>query len=329
MNRRAFIAGASLGVLAAPGSSVAQRVARTSRIGYLSLNHPWVARELLEVFRLALRDYGWNEGRNMVFEYRWAYGDPDRLPELASDLVRAAVDVIVTPTELTILAAMKATTTIPIVMVAAGDPVGSGLIVSLAQPGGNVTGLSSFAPELGGKRLELLREAIPRLSRVAILWNGDNPAKARELSQTQTAARSLSVVLQSLPVRGVAPDFPKAFAAMKAERAEAAIVLGDAMTFRLRSEIAAMASANRVPTMWESRTFMDVGGLISYGPDLRDRFRRAARYVDRILRGSKPLDLPVEQPTTFELVINLKTATALRLTIPQTLLLQADQVVDP
>ena len=244
------------------------------------------------------------------------------------ELVRARVDVIVTPVNTTILAVKQATATIPIVMVASGDPVGSGLVASLARPGGNVTGLSSFAADLGGKRLELLREAVPRLSRVAVLWNADNPAKVRELAETQVAARSLRVTLQSLPLRGPAPDFQGVFATMSLERAQAAVVLGDAFTFRHRAEIAERAAANRVPTMWEANILMDAGGLMSYGPDLLDQFRRAAGYVDKIFKGSKPADLPVEQPNTFELIINLKTAKALGLTISPSLLSRADKVIE-
>lgn len=328
MDRRSLIVGVTLGVLAKSRPGRAQQADRPRRIGYLGLNSLPEVQHLLETFRLGLRHHGWNEGANVVIEYRFAHGKPDRLLELAGELVRARVDVIVTPVDTTILAAKQATATIPIVMVASGDPVGSGLVASLARPGGNVTGLSSFATDLGGKRLELLREAVPRLSRVAVLWNADNPAKARELAETQVAARSLRVTLQSLPLRGPAPDFQGVFATMSLERAQAAVVLGDAFTFRHRAEIAERAAANRVPTMWEANILMDAGGLMSYGPDLLDQFRRAAGYVDKIFKGSKPADLPVEQPNTFELIINLKTAKALGLTISPSLLSRADKVIE-
>ena len=213
-------------------------------------------------------------------------------------------------------------------MVAAGDPVASGLVASLARPGGNVTGLSVSAPDLAAKRLQLLREAVPRLSRLAVLWNADNSAKAREFEETQAAARSLRMTVWPVPLRGADPTFPSAFQIMRDERVQTLIVLGDAWTFGHRGNIASLAAANRLPTMWEVGIFMDAGGLLSYGPDIIDQYRRAAPYVDKILRGTRPAELPVQQPTKFELIINLKTARALGLTLPPSLLSRADKVME-
>jgi putative ABC transport system substrate-binding protein len=327
MDRRAFLAGTGAVLLAAPLAAEAQQANDTRRIGYLGLNSLPEVQPLLEAFRLSLRQRGWTEGRDVVIEYRFAKGDTERVPELARDLVRAKVDVIVAPTETLIIAARQATATIPIVMVVAGDPVASGLVASLARPGGNVTGLTISAPDLAGKRLQLLREAVPRLSRVAVLWNADNPAKALELKETRATARLIGTTIQSIPLRGRDPAWPGAFLAMRGERVQAAIVLGDAFTFGHRGEIAALAEANRLPTMWEVNIFMDAGGLMSYGPVVVDHYRRAAAYVDRILKGVRPADLPVEQPTKFELVINLKTAKTLGLAIPQSVLQRADEVI--
>ena len=325
MDRRAFLA--ALAVLAAPLGAAAQPAGKVWRVGYFGLNSEPDIRGPLEQFRAGLRQRGWKEGENLVIEYRWAEGKIERIPTLAEDIVRAGVDVIVTPTEPTILPVSQVTATIPIVMVAAADPVGSRLIRSLAHPGGNVTGLVTHSSELGPKRLELLRQAVPRLSRVAVLWNGDNPAKLQEVVETADAARQMGITVERIPVRGAAPDLQGAFSIIQRKKVQATIVLGDAYVFGHRQAIATRATSGRVPTMWELRAFVDTGGLMSYGPDLNDLFRRSATYVDRILRGTKPADLPVEQPTKFELVINLKTAKALGLTIPPSLLQRADQVI--
>jgi ABC-type uncharacterized transport system substrate-binding protein len=306
----------------------AQPPGKMWKIGYLGGSAPDAAAPLVEAFRLGLREHGWNEGQSVQIEYRWAHGKNDVMLELARDLVRAQVDVIVASYEPLIVAAKQATATIPIVMVAPSDPVGNGLVATLAHPGGNVTGLSLLTPDLAGKRFELLREIAPRASRVAILWNSDNAAKAQELSATQVAARGIGLKLQSLPVRPAESDFRAAFAAMRGEQAQAVIVLGDAFTFLKRREIAALAATSRLPSMWESGTFLDAGGLIAYGPDLRDNFRRAAGYVEKILKGAKPAHLPVEQPIKFELAINMKTAKALGLAAPRSLLLRADQIIE-
>ena len=316
-------------LLAVPLGAEGQQAGKVWRVGYFGLNSAPEIQGLLEQFRAGLRERGWKEGENLVIEYRWAEGKIGRVPTLAEDIVRAGVDVIVTPTEPTILPVSQVTATIPIVMVGAADPVGSRLIRSLAHPGGNVTGLVTYSPELGPKRLELLRQAVPRLSRVAILWNGDNPAKSREVVETAGAARQLGITVERIPVREDAPDLHGAFSIMQRRKIQATIVLGDAYIFGHRQAIATLAVSGRVPTMWELRAFLDtIGALMSYGPDLNELFRRSATYVDRILRGTKPADLPGEQPTKFELVINLKTAKALGLTIPPALLLRADQTIE-
>ena len=327
MDRRTFLAGTGTVLLATPLAAEAQQAQKVWHIGYLGQTSQPEVQYLLDALRLGLRQRGLIENRDFVVEYRFAQGKSERLVELAGELVQARVDVIVTTTDTLGLATKQATTTIPIVMVLTGDPVESGLAASLAKPGGNVTGLSITAPDLAGKRLQLLREAVPRLGRVAVLWNADNPVKAREVEETQVAARSLRVGVQSVPLRGSDPALPPAFAVMRSERVQAAIVLGDAYMFGHRGAIAAHAMANRLPTMWEIKALIDKGGLMSYGPDIVDHFRRAATYVDRILKGAKPGDLPIEQPTKFELVINLKTAQALGLTIPPTLLFRADEVI--
>ena len=329
MRRRTFLATVSGGLLAAPLAAESQQAGKVWRVGYFGLNSARDIQGLLEQFRAGLRERGWKEGENLVIEYRWAEGKIGRVPTLAEDIVRAGVDVIVTPTEPTILPVSRVTATIPIVMVAAADPVGGRLIRSLARPGGNITGLVTYSPELGPKRLELLREAVPRLSRVAILWNGDNPAKLREVVDTADAARQLGITVERIPVRGDPPDLHGAFSIMQRRQIQATIVLGDAYIFGHRQAIATLAASGRVPTMWELRALLDTtGALMSYGADLNELFRRSATYVDRILRGTKPADLPVEQPTKFELVINLKTAKALGLTIPPSLLARADQVIE-
>jgi putative ABC transport system substrate-binding protein len=283
-----------------------------------------------EVFRQGLRDLGYVEGRNVVIEYRDAEGKPERLPALAAELVGLKVDVIVAGGQPHALAAMQATRTLPIVFIGAADPVTSGLVTSLARPGGNVTGLSFLAPELVGKRLELLKQAVPGVTRVAVLWEpggqGERTAKDM-LKQAEAAARALGVRPQFVEARGPA-DFDRAFSDMTRARAGALTVLGSVMFVNERRRLVDLAAKNRLPAVYLSREFVDAGGLMSYGPNVADLFRRAATYVDKILKGAKPGDLPVEQPTKFELVINMKTAKALGLTIPQSLLGRADHVVE-
>jgi putative ABC transport system substrate-binding protein len=251
----------------------------------------------------------------------------ERLPDLAAELVRLKVDVIVVPAPQNALAAKQATRTIPIVTASAGDPVADGLVASLARPGGNITGLSGLAgPEIGGKRVELLKEAVPKVSRMAFLSNPANPPSAAFLGETKTAARSFKVQLQMLEAREPG-EFERTFAAMTRERVDALLVLNDGMFLIHRTQIAVLAAKHRLPTMSGGREYVDAGGLMSYAASGRDNFRRAATYVDKILKGAKPGDLPIERPTKFELIINLKTAKALGLTIPPSLLGRADELI--
>ena len=325
--RRRFVSGLMTGVWLTPLAVGAQPAGKVPRIGWLAFGSPLGALQNLDVFRRGLRELGWIEGQNLVIEYRLAEGKAERYPDLAAELVRLRVDVIVTSSgEPAILAAKRATTTIPIVMAISADPVGTGLVASLARPGGNVTGLSILAPEVAGKRLQLLKEAVPRASRVAVLWNAAYPGKALELSETQSAARALGVTLQSVEVRGP-NDFPNAFSAITRARPDALITFSDPLTNAERSRIVDFATRSRLPMISETRQFADAGGLMTYGASTADLVRRSATYVDKILKGAKPADLPVEQPAKFELVINLKTAKALGLTVPPTILFQADEVI--
>jgi putative ABC transport system substrate-binding protein len=329
MDRRAFIAVLSGGLLAAPLAAEAQQAAKVPRIGYLALN-PAANPHLHEAFRQGLRDLGYVEGRNVVIENRDAEGKPERLPALAAELVLLKVDVIVANPTVAALAAKQATSTLPIVFTVAADPVTSGLVTSLARPGGNVTGLSNLAPELVGKGLELIKQAVPGVSRVAVLWQpGFLPERTAKdmLKEAEVAARALGVRLQFVEARGPG-DFDRAFADMTRARAGALTVLGGSMFFSERRRLVALAAKNRLLAVYPWREGVDAGGLMAYGPDLADLFRRTAPYVDKILKGAKPGDLPVEQPTKFELVINLKTAKALGLTIPPSLLQRADQVIE-
>jgi putative tryptophan/tyrosine transport system substrate-binding protein len=326
MNRRAFLATVAGGLLAAPLAAQAQQAEKVYRVGILSAGHQSL-RETDAVFPQALRELGWIEGKNVVFETRYADDRLDRLPELAAELIRLKVDLIVTYGTLAPLAAKRATATIPIVMSSAGDPLGSGLVASLARPGGNVTGLSMMVPEMGGKRLQMLKQVLPGVSRVAILWNAANPYPALVFRQTEGAARGLGIQLQSLEVRSPG-DFHRALEAAARQRAGALLTVEDPLIVGQRTQILDFTAKNRLPAMHGLREFVEVGGLMSYGVSLADLRRRSAGYVDRILKGAKPGDLPIEQPTKFELVINLKTAKALGLTIPPSLLQRADQVIE-
>jgi ABC-type uncharacterized transport system substrate-binding protein len=279
------------------------------------------------ILRDSLRELGLIEGKNLIFEGRYAENDLERLPALASELVSLKVDVIVGVGTLAPLAAKRATSTIPIVMAAAGDPVGNGLVASLAGPGGNVTGTSLMAPDLAGKRLELLTELLPGISRVAVLWNAANPYSALVCKKTVGAARILGIELQSLEVRAPA-DFDGALEAATGQHAAALITVEDPLTNGHRGKIAEFAAGKRLPTMAGLRIFADAGGLMSYGSNPGDIFRRSADYVGKILKGAKPSDLPVEQPTKFELVINLKTASALGLTVPPSIPARVDEVLE-
>jgi putative ABC transport system substrate-binding protein len=281
---------------------------------------------LWEAFRHGLRDLGYVEGQNIALEYRFAAEQNERLPELAAELVHLQVDMIVTNSGAAAQAARDATEAIPIVMAAGGDPVRLGVIASLAQPGGNLTGLSIMTQELDGKRLELLKEALPHVSRVAVLWNAGNPARPDAFREIEATARVLGLQLHSLAVWH--PDeLDSAFAAMTREGAEALITLGDAVLWNQRARVVALAAQHRLPAVFDAREFVDAGGLMAYGPHVPDSYRRAATYVDKILKGAKPADLPIEQPTKFELVLNLKTAKTLRITFPPTLLIQATEVI--
>jgi putative ABC transport system substrate-binding protein len=327
VQRRQFLIAAGA-LLATPLVAEAQQAVKVARIGYLTGN--LAARpHLLEAFRQGLRDLGYVETRNVVIEYRDAEGKLERLPALAAELVALKVDVIVASGTLAALAASQGTRTVPIVFSPAGDPVGSGLVTSLARPGGNVTGLSALALELVGKHLELLKQAVPRVSRVAVLWQpgafGERTEKDM-LKQADVAAQDLGVRLQFVEAREPT-DFDRAFSEMTRARAGALTVLGSNMFVSERRRLVDLAAEKLLPAVYQVRELVDVGGLMSYGPNLADLYRRAATYVDKILKGAEPGNLPVEQPTTFELVINLKTAKDLGLTIPQSVLARADDLI--
>jgi putative ABC transport system substrate-binding protein len=324
--RRAFI-GALTGLLAAPLAAEAQQAGKVYRVGYLTAGSVTANPRVLEAFRQGLRDLGWVEGQNIVIEYRSAEGRFDRLPDLAAELVRLKVDVIVAAPTPAALAAKNATGTVPIVGVSLTEPVGLGLIGSLARPGGNVTGVSySVGTDIFGKDLELLKEVVPKVRRVAVLSNPDGPAQPLTISNIKGAARSLGLQLLLLEARAPG-DFDGAFAAMARERVGALFVVTDPMFIPHRTRLTDLAAKNRLPSIFTQRADVEAGGLMSYGPNFADMYRRAATYVDKILRGAKPADLPVEQPTKFELVINLKTANALGLTIPRSVLARADEVI--
>jgi putative tryptophan/tyrosine transport system substrate-binding protein len=317
----------TLSLFAAPLAGEAQQ-AGTRRIGFLETSSPSPARvQLWEALRQRLRELGYLEGQNIAFESRFAEGKTDRLPGLAAELVALKVDVIVTSGTPASLAAKQATLTIPIVMAQLADPVGSGLVASLGRPGGNVTGLSTQDADLSGKRLGLLKEVVPKVSRIALLIDETNPGAVLIAKGTQAAAHSAGVQLQSLGVRDPG-ELDRAFSAMKEARAGALIVESSSMLFTSRTRLADLALKNRLPTMFAQREYAEGGGLMAYSADFLDLFRRTAAFVDKILKGAKPADLPIEQPTKFELVINLKTAKALGLTIPPSLLARADQMIE-
>ena len=322
MDRRAFLRLAALGTLAAPLGSEAQQAGKVFRIGVLA-ETSWPP---FESFRHGLRDLGYVEGRNMVVEYRWTEGRQERFADFAAELVHLKIDVIVTWGHAAARAARNASGTVPIVMAATADAVGAGLVSSLARPGGNITGFSAHNPELEGKRMELLKEAVPRLARVALLGRRGNVLYPVFLSESHSSARRLGVQLQPVEVSDSA-DLKGAFARMTKERADALIVAPDTVAVLWRTEIAALAAKHRLPAIYLHTEHVHAGGLMAYGPNYHDLFRRAATYVDKILKGAKPADLPVEQSAKFELVINLKVAKALGLTIPRSLLLRADQVI--
>jgi putative ABC transport system substrate-binding protein len=325
VNRRAFVTGLGA-VLAAPRAVDAQQMASRRRIGVLLVGLSPESKEA-HSFRQGLRDAGYVEGTNVVVEWRSANGDYKRVPDLIADFVQQRVDVIVLDSTVATQLTMRSTSTIPIIMALVVDPVGSGLVKSLARPGGNVTGLSMMTTELNAKRLELLKEVVPRLSKVAVLWNPDHPFHSKVVEDLKVIAPSLSLELSFTAAR-TSDALPTAFSDVTRAHAQALYVVEDPIFFAHRLLLLQLASKARVPTIHELRRWPLEGSLLSYGPDLYDLFRRAALYVDRVFKGAKPADLPVEQPTKFELVINLKTAKALGLTIPPSLLLRADQVIE-
>jgi putative ABC transport system substrate-binding protein len=314
----------ALGVLVVSHAVEAQPQGKVYRIGYLAAVPP--PAHLWEALLDGLRERGYDEGRNLVFERRFSEGHAERFPAFAAEMVQLKVDCIIAITTPAALAVQHATTTIPIVMTTAIDPVGVGLVASLARPGSNVTGNAILYAELSTKRLELLKDVVPNLTRVVVLWNGGNPANASVWRETQAAARALGLVLHSQDVRG-AHDFAGAFARTAQAHQDALLVLDDALINTHRDQIAAFATQEHLPSVFAARESVVAGGLMSYGPSLPALFRRAATYVDRILQGATPADLPMEQPMQFELVVNLKTAQALRITIPPTLLFQADELI--
>src|SRR5215472_15271391 len=330
MNRRylGIVVAALCLLLTAPLAADAQQAGKVPRIGFLSLTSPSDRPSLLDAFRQSLRGLGWVEGQNIVIDYRYAQDRVDRLPDLAAELVRLKVDLIVASAGTQVaVAAKNATEAIAIVMIYVRDPVGNGLIASLARPGGNVTGVSGSAGlEMFAKQLELLKETVAKIRRVAILSNPTNAYHQLAIREVNVAARSLGVQLQLLEARGP-NEFDGAFAAMAKERVGALLVLSDVMLNSHRTRLADLAARSRLPAIYGVRESVEAGGLMSYGPSFLDLFRRAATYVDKILKGASPGELPVEQPTKFELVINLKTARALGITVPQSLLARADEVV--
>ena len=309
MDRRAFIAGMSGGLLAAPLAAEAQQAGKVHRIGFLFWGAPGPSAEL-DAFRQGLRELGYIEGQNVAIEVRFASGRVERLPELAAELVRLKPDVMVTPATPPSLSAKQATRTIPIVFAGIADPVGAGLISNFARPGGNITGVASISAELGGKRLGLLKELTPKASRVAVLYNPADRANVLVLKQLQEAAPALALTLQPREVRGPG-EFDSAFVAMIRERAHALFGASGVLTLEHKNTLVDLAAKYRIPAMWGHRQFVEVGGLMSYAVNFYDQVRRAATYVDKILKGAKPGDPPVEQPTKFELVINIKAAKAL------------------
>jgi putative tryptophan/tyrosine transport system substrate-binding protein len=327
IDRRTFLAGTGAALLAVPRAAAAQQAGKVPRIGFLFYGSPGPSPEL-DAFRQGLRELGYIEGQNVAIEYRFVSGRVGQLPELAAELVRLKVDVIVTPGTPASVAAKQATSTIPIVFAGVADAVGAGLVANLARPGGNLTGLTGISAELGGKRLELLKEVAPKASRVAVLYNPADRSNVLVLKELQESAPALRLTLEPLGVRGPG-EFEGAFVAMRRKRAHALFGAAGVLTTEHRKTIVDLAAKNRIPAMWGERQFVEAGGLMSYAVNFYDQVRRAAAYVDKILKGAKPGDLPIEQPTKFELVINMKTAKALGLTIPPSLLGRADEIIHP
>jgi putative ABC transport system substrate-binding protein len=325
VKRRKFITLLGGAAAAWPLAARAQQAGKVWRLGFLQPGAP--PEPLVDAIRVRLRELGYVEGRDLTVEARWAEGKLDRLDALAAELVSLNVDVIVAFTTPAALAARHATNTIPIVFTAVGDPVGAGVVASLAHPGGNATGFSGLATEMSGKRLEILWKIVPTMSRVAMLWNDTNPGMMLRARQAQDATAKLGVTVQSVGVHDLI-DFEPAFAAIANGGANAMLTLADGVTVLHRKRIVDFALQQRLPAIYETREFVQYGGLVSYGSDILDIQRRAAGYIDRIFKGTKPADLPVEQPTKFNLVLNLKTAKALGLDVPPTLLARVDEVIE-
>jgi ABC-type uncharacterized transport system substrate-binding protein len=327
VKRREFITLLGGAAAAWPLAARAQQPGKLPTIGFLVPGTPLTDSQRHAAFVQRLRELGWTEGRNVAIEYRWPEGRNDRVAEIAVELVQIKVDVIVTTGTPAALAAKQATSAIPIVFAAAADPVGTGLVASLARPGGNVTGLSLQQADLAGKRLELLREVIPAVRRLAILANVGNPNAVPEMGEVRAAARTLGLEVAVFEIRRT-EDIAPAFEALIKDRSEALYVVGDPLLTTNRIRLNTLALGARLPTSYANRESVEAGGLMSYGPNFPDLFRRAAEYVDKILRGAKPADIPVEQPTKFDLVVNLVAAKALGLTVPPTLIARADEVIE-
>jgi putative tryptophan/tyrosine transport system substrate-binding protein len=327
IDRRTFLAGTSAVLLAAPLAAEGQSASKVYRVGILGEKASDASEaRLWQTFRLGLRELGWIEGKNILIEDRWVEGDYARVPELAVDLVRLRPDLIVTRGSTYVQGVKRATSSIPIVFLTHADPVATGHVASLARPGGNITGLALLQTETYRKGLGLLISAVPAAKRIAVLWNPDTPSHTPGLKALEESARTLRVQLQPVVARTRA-DLESAFSAMARAQAQAVLVFSLGIYQAERQRLAELATKHRLPAIFQSRDYVEAGGLMSYGPDYNDLFRRGAIYVDKILRGAKPADLPVEQPTKFELVINLKTAKALGLTIPPALLGRADEVI--
>ena len=325
IERRTFLGTIAGGLLTAPLAAEAQQAGKVYCVGFL-WDSPAVFPDAIEAFRQGLRDLGYVEGRTIVIEYRWAEGKPDRMRELAEELVRLKVDVIIAPSSVYVGAAKRATTTIPIIFMSHADPIGSGHVASLARPGGNITGLSLMMTETNAKLLELFKEAVPGLARVAVLWDPATPSHGPGLNAVEVAGRALGLRLQTVPVRS-ATEFDSAFSAIIRERAGGVLVLSTPLFIAEARRLAELAMTHKLPSMFGPRAHAEAGGLLSFGPDRADLWRRGALYVDKILKGVKPADLPVQQPTKFEFVINLKAAKLLGLTIPASVLARADEVI--
>ena len=326
-NRRRLIIVVFASLLGVPLASLGQQPAKVARVGFLEASTPSAIAARVEAFRQGLRDLGYVEGKNVVIEYRYAEGNFDRLPALAAELVRLNVNVIVTGGPTAIPAAKAATTAIPIVMAFDTDPVGSGFAASLAKPGGNITGLSTLAPELSAKQIELLKEIVPKLARVAVLGTASRPGSAHALREVENAAKALKVQVQFQDV--VDPKgIDAAFLAARKGSADAVLVLGSPLFNANRTELTELASKSRYPVIYDRAEFVEAGGLMTYSVSLADLARRAATYVDKILKGAKPGDVPIEQPTKFDLVVNMKTAKALGIKIPNSVLAQATKVIE-